>query len=184
MVSTALPAADFADSAKYAWSENAGRLNVKATNGGAQVYSDHLEGYAWHENLGWIRLGTHTGGGPHTYGNSTATNYGVNRNSSTGALSGYAWSENAGWVNFASPNGGVMSADAVTGAIDGYAWAENLGWVRFAPYNIAAQSCGPGVTYTTGQWQQFALPCVPSASPASIATVLGTGSASNLPTAS
>lgn len=33
--------------------------------------------------------------------------------------------------------------------------------------------CGNGIAYTTGQWQQFALPCVPSASPASIANVLG-----------
>ena len=34
-------------------------------------------------------------------------------------------------------------------------------------------ACGEGIAYTTGQWQQFALPCVPSASPASIANVLG-----------
>ena len=34
-------------------------------------------------------------------------------------------------------------------------------------------ACGEGIAYPTGQWQQFALPCVPSASPASIANVLG-----------
>jgi len=184
-LSAPLPAADLATSAQYAWSENTGWLNLKATDGGAQVYSDHLEGYAWHENLGWMRLGTHTGGGSHTYGNTTATNYGVNRDSSlagNGRLSGYAWSENAGWVNFASANGGVMSADAVTGAIDGYAWAENVGWVRFASYNVAAQPCGPGVAYTTGQWQQFAVPCEPS--PATIASVLGNSPTANLPEAS
>ena len=178
-LSPALPAADFATSDQYAWSENAGWLNLKATDGGAQVYSDHLEGYAWHENLGWVRLGTHTGGGSHTYGNTTATNYGVNRDNLTAKLSGYAWSENAGWVNFASLNGGLMSADAVTGAIDGYAWAENVGWVRFAPYNIAAQPCGPGVAYTTGKWQQFAVPCDPS--PTSIAGLLGLAPTANLP---
>lgn len=72
-----------------------------------------------------------------------------------------------------------MSADAVTGAIDGYAWAENVGWVRFAPYNIAAQPCGPGVAYTTGQWQQFAVPCDPS--PTSIAGLLGLAPSANLP---
>jgi len=174
-----------ADSAQYAWSENVGWLNLKDTLGGARLFSDHLEGYAWHENLGWMRLGTHTGGGSHTYGNTTATNYGVNRDSSltgNGRLSGYAWSENAGWVNFASANGGVMSADAVTGAIDGYAWAENVGWVRFAPYNIAAQPCGPGVAYLTGKWQQFAVPCDPS--PTSIAGLLGLAPTANLPLAS
>lgn len=67
-LSVPLPAADFAIRDQYAWSENAGWLNLKATNGGAQVYSDHLEGYAWHENLGWVRLGTFTGGGSHNYG--------------------------------------------------------------------------------------------------------------------
>ena len=181
-LSAALPAADIATSAQYAWSENAGWLNLKATNGTAAVYSDHLEGYAWAENLGWVRLGTATSGGSHTYTNTSNTDYGVNRNSLTGALSGYAWSENAGWLNFASANGGAMSADAVTGAIDGYAWSENLGWVRLAPYNIAAQPCGPGIAYTTGQWQQFAPPCVP-ANPTTIVGVLGTGSTANLPTA-
>ena len=37
------------------------------------VYDDHLEGYAWGENVGWIRLGTHAGGGAHTYGNASYT---------------------------------------------------------------------------------------------------------------
>ena len=71
------------------------------------VYNDHLEGYAWAENAGWIRLGTHTGGGTHTYTNTSTTNYGVNRDTGTGALSGYAWSTNVGWINFAPANGGV-----------------------------------------------------------------------------
>ncbi len=43
--------------------------------------------------------------------------------------------------------------------------------------------CGRGVAYVTGQWQPFALPCVPAASPASIANVLGTAPAANLPLA-
>jgi hypothetical protein len=47
----AVQATDFATRDQYAWSENAGWLNLKATNDNAQVYSDHLEGYAWHENL-------------------------------------------------------------------------------------------------------------------------------------
>ncbi|MFM8444419.1 MAG: hypothetical protein ACKN9W_13930, partial [Methylococcus sp.] len=179
--SAVLPAADFATRDQYAWSENAGWLNLKATAGDAQVYSDHLEGYAWHENLGWVRLGVHTGGGSHTYLNTTNANYGVNRNASTGALSGYAWSENAGWINFASANGGAMTADAATGAIAGYAWAENVGWVRFAPYNVAAQPCGPGLALTTSPvalWQQTALPCVPTT--ATVQGALGSGATGNL----
>ena len=64
------------------------------------VYSDHLEGYAWSENMGWIRLGAYTGGGNHTYTNTSTTTYGVNNNGA-GNLSGYAWSTNVGWINFA-----------------------------------------------------------------------------------
>lgn len=174
-----LPAADIATSAQYAWAENAGWLNLKATNGGAAIYSDHLEGYAWHENLGWLRLGTHTGGGIHTYANNAAGTYGVNRNSSTGVLSGYAWSENAGWVNFA-PTGGGVTADPTTGDLDGYAWGENVGWVRFLPYATKGVVCGSGIPYTTGTWHMLALPCVPSGG--SVVGTFGDGTLADLTT--
>ena len=93
------------------------------------VYSDNLEGYAWGENTGWIRLGTYTGGGSHTYANTTKDNYGVNRDGS-GNLSGYAWSTNVGWINFSPTHGGV-TIDPATGSFDGYAWGENVGWIHF-----------------------------------------------------
>ena len=114
---------------KWAWSTNAGWINFNPTHGGVVVYSDHLEGYAWAENIGWIRLGSHTGGGAHTYGNTLATDYGVNRDGS-GNLCGYAWSTNVGWIRFDPAHGGV-TIDPVSGAFDGYAWAENAGWIRF-----------------------------------------------------
>ena len=114
---------------KWAWSTNAGWINHQPAHGGVTVYGDHLEGYAWAESLGWIRLGTHTGGGAHTYANTSATDYGVNRAGST--LSGYAWSTNAGWVDFAPTHGGV-SLDPATGELSGHAWGESIGWIRFA----------------------------------------------------
>ena len=114
--------------AKWAWSENAGWINFNPTVGGSvAVYEDHLEGYIWAENVGWIRLGTHTGGSPHTYANTDATNYGVNRDHS-GRLTGYGWGANVGWINFA-PTGGGVTIDPGTGAFAGYAWGENLGWI-------------------------------------------------------
>jgi hypothetical protein len=115
---------------KWAWSTNVGWVNLNATHGGVTVYRDHLEGYAWAENVGWVRLGTYTGGGMHTYGNTSAADYGVNRDSATGALAGYAWSTNVGWIRFDPTYGGV-SIDPVSGEFDGYAWSENVGWVRF-----------------------------------------------------
>ena len=118
-------AAGMDPTAKYAWSTNAGWINFNPTGGAVAVFVDHLEGTIWAENVGWIRLGTHTGGSPHTYGNSDAANYGVNRDPS-GALAGYGWGEKVGWINFA-PTGGGVTIDPQTGAFAGYAWGENVG---------------------------------------------------------
>jgi len=115
--------------------------------GGVTVYADHLEGYAWHENIGWIRLGTFSGGGAHTYLNTTQTNYGVNRSGSI--LSGYGWSETSGWINFNPTDGGV-TVNALTGSFDGYAWAENIGWIHFRgtgpAYNVVFDNTAPAFT--------------------------------------
>ena len=125
---------------KYAWSTNAGWISFRPTHGGVTVYADHLEGYAWGENIGWIRLGSYTGGGAHTYLNTTNTNYGVNKDGS-GNLSGYAWSTNVGWINF-DPIQGQVTIDPATGAFDGYAWGENVGWIYFKgdTYGVTAGS--------------------------------------------
>jgi hypothetical protein len=113
---------------KWAWGTNVGWINFAPTHGGVTVYADHLEGYAWGENIGWIRLGTHEGGGAHTYANTAANNYGVNRDAN-GNLSGYAWGTNVGWINF-NPTHSQVTIDAA-GSFDGYAWGENIGWIHF-----------------------------------------------------
>ena len=138
-VGVALAAGNISNTDKWTWGTNAGWINFNPDNGGVTVYNDHLEGYAWGENVGWIRLGTHTGGSLHTYGNTSNTDYGVNRNTTTGALSGYAWSTTAGWINFAPANGGVTVSPA--GEFSGHAWGENIGWIKF---NGAATN---GATY-------------------------------------
>jgi len=128
---------------KWAWSTNAGWIDFNPICDrcdGVTVYPDHLEGHAWGENIGWIRLGTHTGGGAYTYSNTSASDYGVNRDNS-GNLSGYAWSTNVGWIAFDTELGGVV-IDPATGSVDGYAWAENVGWIHFKnsdpAYNVVA----------------------------------------------
>jgi hypothetical protein len=129
---------------RWAWGTNVGWINFAPSCAGCEgvaVYHDHLEGYAWGENIGWIRLGTHTGGGPHTYGNTSTTDYGVNRNLD-GTLSGYAWGTNVGWIHF-NPTGGGVSIDPATGSFDGYAWAENVGWIHFKNANPAYNVVGP-----------------------------------------
>ena len=116
--------------AKWAWSTNAGWINFNPPNGGVTVCDDHLEGYAWGENVGWIRMGTHTGCATHTYGNTSAVDYGVNRDED-GHLSGYAWGTNVGWINFDPDGDEGVSIDPVSGDFSGYAWGENVGWINF-----------------------------------------------------
>ena len=113
------------DTQKYAWSENSGWINFKATGGGVVAHRTFLAGFAWAENIGWIKFGA-DGGGP--YANSSASDWGVNRGV-TNQLSGYAWSETAGWINVAPTNGGVM-LNPSTGEFSGFAWSENLGWIH------------------------------------------------------
>lgn len=114
---------------KWAWGTNIGWINFDPTHDGVTVYEDHLEGFAWGENVGWIKLGTYSGGDAHTYLNTTAENYGVNRDIH-GNLSGYAWGTNIGWINFNPTHGGV-TIDPSTGTFDGFAWGENIGWIHF-----------------------------------------------------
>jgi hypothetical protein len=114
---------------QWAWSTNAGWINLNPSNGGVTVCADHLEGYAWGENIGWIHMGTFSGCAAHTYSNTSTGDYGVNQDSS-GKLSGYAWSTNAGWIKF-NPTFGGVTINPNTGSIDGYAWAENFGWIHF-----------------------------------------------------
>ncbi|MBN1999883.1 hypothetical protein JW935_20165 [candidate division KSB1 bacterium] len=80
---------------KWAWSTTTGWINFRPANSCVTVFLDHLEGCVWGENIGWIRMGTHTGGSPHPYGNTSNAYYGVNIDP-TGQMSGYAWSTNTG----------------------------------------------------------------------------------------
>lgn len=148
-------ASDYINSSnKFAWSENAGWMNLRPAHGGILINADHLSGHAWLENLGWLKLGS-DGAGP--YQNTTATNWGVNRDVA-GNLSGFAWSETWGWINF-RPTGGGVNIDPVTKVFDGYAWGENIGWIHLksplgvpVSYEIEATSSISGNVSTDGQY--------------------------------
>jgi hypothetical protein len=144
------PALSEVDRTKWAWSENAGWLNVAPAGYGITDHDTHLSGYIWHENVGWIKLGVDGSVGP--YDNSDTTNWGVNLDKSSYdssllldpnseialySLSGYAWSENAGWINF-DPIPGDSSVVPVsyqpsTKIFSGWAWSGNMGYIMFTP---------------------------------------------------
>ncbi|MDD5759079.1 MAG: hypothetical protein PHI06_08345, partial [Desulfobulbaceae bacterium] len=137
------------DTNKHAWSEASGWQNFQPTSGGVTINSDHLTGFAWAANIGWIKLGADSGG---PYANTSATNWGVNRDPATGNLSGYAWSEAVGWINF-SPNSTPVNIDLATGDFTGYAYNGNIGYIHFAnaspaykvQASIAAPTCSDGI---------------------------------------
>ena len=52
LLNTTVFAAGISATEPYAWAENVGWLNFRATDGNVQVYADHLEGYVWAENIG------------------------------------------------------------------------------------------------------------------------------------
>ena len=147
VVGVALAVGNISATDKWAWGANVGWVNFKPADdfGGVTVFNDHLEGDAWAENVGWIRLGTHTTGGTHTYANTLATDYGVNRNTTSGVLSGFAWGTNVGWINFNPSNGGVTVS--TTGEFSGYAWGENVGWIRLNSGVIERASDRTSVAY-------------------------------------
>lgn len=127
---TASPlAAQIDPTEKYAWSESSGWLNHRASHGEVLVFDDHLEGFAWGQNIGWVKLGSHSGGGAHSYANTSASDWGVNQDGA-GNLSGYGWSETVGWINF-NPSHGQVTIDPTSGDFDGYAWGANIGWIHF-----------------------------------------------------
>ena len=119
----------------WAWSENAGWVNLNSTHQAISASADGLSGYAWAENVGWIRFGAD--GGP-PYANTGTDNWGVNRDESN-ALQGYAWGETIGWINFDPTHGGV-TIDPVNQSLGGFAWAENLGWISFSNFVVIFSS--------------------------------------------
>ena len=135
---------------KYAWSENTGWLNFRdagqpAATQGVRLHGSFFSGFAWGENIGYINFGDGTPVSGTSYVNATGADFGVNRDTATGALSGLAWGENVGWINFSLPTLPAAQRprfDAAAQRLRGYAWGENIGWInlddatRFVEFNL------------------------------------------------
>ena len=124
---------------KYTWGENIGWMNWRdagnpVTSQGAVIRSTFLSGFVWAENVGWINLGDGTPANGVSYANANSTDFGVNRDFTTGNLSGFGWGENIGWINF---SGGALATPPIPARLDqvsnrfrGYIWGENVGWIN------------------------------------------------------
>jgi hypothetical protein len=142
IVSYAAPAlaqTNVSPASKFAWSENCGYLNFRDSGSvpgaqGARLLGSFAKGFIWGENIGYINLGGGTPTNGTSYANASGTDFGININTTTGALTGFAWGENVGWINF---SGGALASPAQPARIDfaagrlrGYAWGENIGWIN------------------------------------------------------
>jgi hypothetical protein len=130
---------------RYAYAANLGWLNAVAdTNNGVVIGQYVCSGYIYAANVGWISLGSGTPVNGIQYQNNSASDYGVNTDSS-GNLRGYAYGANIGWINF--ENTGAPGVNLLTGQLSGYVWSANCGWISltnaFAHVQTDTMSPGP-----------------------------------------
>ncbi len=118
--------------AKHAYSANLGWFNARPDPDGIVVNDAILTGKAYGANFGWIDFGGGNISSNGKYRNTSATNFGINRDNA-GNLSGFAYGANIGWINFSwsnSINPDRPRIDLTTGAFTGYAYSANCGWIN------------------------------------------------------
>lgn len=116
---------------RYAYAANSGWIDFRLqTADGVRVSDTCLAGYAYAANFGFIGFGSGTPANGHTYGNASASDFGVNL-SPAGTLTGYAYSANIGWIRF-DPDHGFPRIDLMTGKFSGRAYSANTGWISLA----------------------------------------------------
>lgn len=130
-LSTALGASTVNLTNRYAYAANTGWIDARAdTTNGAVIGRYVCSNYLYAANTGWIHLGSGSPANGISYGNASATDYGVNV-SPYGLLTGYAWGANTGWITFEQTYG-KPSVDLKTGVLLGYAWSANTGWISLS----------------------------------------------------
>ena len=150
----------------YSYGANLGWIDCRGnTNNGAVIAVTNAQngyyycaGYIYAANVGWISLGSGSPVNGYAYGNSSASDYGLNLDTA-GNLRGYAYGANIGWINF--ENTGGARIDLTSGRFSGYAWSANCGWLSLSnTYAVLQTDMGrfqPGTyaqTYINGLLRQ------------------------------
>lgn len=130
----------------YAYAANLGWTNWRpdsdGTNTQGVVVNEFVcSGYVYGANVGWISLGNGSPANHIRYGNSSATDYGVNvtvdsTQPGVAVLRGYAYGANIGWINFEATGNPRISL--FTGAFSGYAYSANCGWINLNTFDSGA----------------------------------------------
>jgi hypothetical protein len=129
----------------YAWGANVGWLNWRPDAAwGVDVGQFICSGFLYSANVGWISLGSGAPVNGIQYQNNSATDFGVNMDSS-GNLRGLAYGANIGWINFEPV--GAPQVDFLTGSFYGFAYSANVGWISLgdATFSLAVDSISAGV---------------------------------------
>jgi hypothetical protein len=143
----------------YAYAANLGWIDWRGnTNNGAVIGQGNASsgqffcsGYLYSANVGWISLGSGSSMNGNSYANNSATDFGVNMDSS-GNLSGYAYGANIGWIAFEST--GAPKVNLSTGSFSGYAYSANCGWISLSNAAAYVQTDASQIVVTTfGQSQ-------------------------------
>ena len=127
----------------FAYAGNTGWINFRpSATDGVVVGESFLSGYAYAANFGWVHLGDGTPTNGHTYGNSAATDCGVNHDGA-GNLSGMGYGANVGWINFGwaganDPNRPRL--DLASGFFSGFAYGANVGWINLGTGTLSTNS--------------------------------------------
>lgn len=132
--------------APYAYGANIGWINMRGdVTNGAVIGEFICTGFIYSANCGWISLGSGTPANGIRYGNSSATDYGVNTeqyfaDGSTfeAKLRGFAYGANIGWINF--ENTGNPRVNLSTGQLLGYAWGTNVGWIALSETGVTVNT--------------------------------------------
>ncbi|MBI2947011.1 MAG: hypothetical protein HYY23_05155 [Verrucomicrobia bacterium] len=121
-----------------AWGENIGWINCRpSAAAGADLGEFVCSGFIYSANVGWINLGNGRPANGIHYQNSSAADFGVNRDPE-GRLWGLAYGANIGWIHFAT--NGAPRIDLRTGLLSGSAYGANIGWINLGDANFSLRA--------------------------------------------
>lgn len=138
MASLAAAQSNVSDTERYAWGANIGWVDWRSSAATGAVFRSNIAaGYLYAANVGWIHLGDGTPASGLFYSNTSASDYGVNVDSTSNAaaliLKGYGYGANIGWISFdVQAQAGAANQPRIekaTGLLKGMAWGANIGWL-------------------------------------------------------
>lgn len=126
----------------FVYGQSVGWINLKhdrpSAPSGIAVNAYRVRGSAYGQSIGWISFGDGTPANGLRYGNSGASDCGVNLDYK-GNLSGQAYGQSVGWINFdwaAPTDPDRPRLNLFTMQFEGYAYGQSVGWIKLGDFNV------------------------------------------------